>query len=228
MGVQGIHNIDRGTTYYGGRTIPTVAADLSGGHLLGQRKVFRNTKSRTLVGSESTAETDDPTALRNEKDVVGMLVRNESGLSLLPGRAVSWVTRGKTVGGYVRLDYDEIAGVVDDQLPASGVPDDDIFWLITEGEVLMVTPTAGAGFGGADWAAGDVLGALTSAAANATTSNATNTGGRLQRWSGAWNVTSDVTNGYVTKLAINGYARCLSARTTGQTHTSVLVELKKF
>lgn len=225
MGVQGIHNIDRGTTYYGGRTIDS--ANLSGGHLLGQRKVFRNTKSRTKVGSESTAETDDQTALRNEKDVVGMLVRNESGVTLLPGRAVSWATRGKSVSGYVRLDYDEIAGVVDDQLPAAGVVDDDIFWLITEGEVLMVTPTAGSGFG-ADWAVGDVLAALTSAAANATTSNATNTGGRLQRWSGAWNVTSDVTNGYVTKLAINGYARCLSARTTAQTHTSVLVELKKF
>jgi hypothetical protein len=79
-------------------------------------------------------------------DVVAIVVRNVSGENLLPGDIVSWETLqyGKQVT--ITTDTDQhasfigatalIAGVVDDQLPAAGVQNNDLFYLIVKGPAI--------------------------------------------------------------------------------------------
>lgn len=74
---------------------------------------------------------------RSNRTQKRILVRNTSGGALLPGSAVKWEAgfRGRRVDGSAAAQG-PTAGFVDDMLPASGVKDDDMFWLIVEGPVL--------------------------------------------------------------------------------------------
>lgn len=150
---------------------------------------------------------------RSSRLIDAVLVRNVSGIALTPGRQVVWKagSRGKRVDGYTTTTAQEVAGIVDDQLPSAGVASNDLFWLIRKGPCLIKTPLAGDS--GNVFSEGDVLVALTAATSQATTA------GRP-----AVLAVAATTN---TALAIvNRFARVMSAKTTANTNSDMLVDLE--
>ena len=101
-------------------------------------------------------------------------VRNVSGVALLPKRAVTFKNsvdaNGNPLGyievdGYSRLTNAAVAGVVDEHLPASGVANNDVFWVTVEGPTeVLVSQTV---------AVGDTVAAVTAHTTNATDSAGT-------------------------------------------------------
>jgi len=154
-----------------------------------------------------------PKSRRTGGDVVCKLVRNVSGFALTPKRLVSWASgyRNKRVAGYARTTACEVAGVVDEFWPASGVPDGELFWLAVKGHHKILTSLAGNGENVIS--AGDWLVALTAATTAATTA------GRAS----AIDLTG-ATSLLGTQI-LNRIGRAASAMTTAQTNTDVLVEL---
>lgn len=67
--------------------------------------------------------------------MIAILVRNKSGISLLPKRLVTWKSgkEGLQVDGYAATDFGKVAGVVDEWLPSTGVANNDLFWLVVKG-----------------------------------------------------------------------------------------------
>lgn len=149
---------------------------------------------------------------RSNRFVYAILVRNVSGAALLPGRSVTWKAgfRGKRVDGYSRTTNVEVAGIVDDQLPAAGVANNDLFWLIVKGPALLKTPLAAGA--GSVFAEGDVLVALTAVTSGATTA------GRP--------AVLDLTQiTHPASAIVNRFARVMSAMTTAQTNVDMLVDV---
>jgi len=142
-----------------------------------------------------------------------MMVRNESGINLLPGYAVSWTagSRFKSVDGYVTVTAGEAAGIVDPYLKAAGVRDDDIFWLVRKGQVNVKTSLAGNAENVIS--EGDILYALTAATSQATTA------GRVIAFAATTGTTSALQQLY------NRIGRALSAKTTAQTNADVTVDV---
>ncbi len=70
-----------------------------------------------------------------------LFVRNTSGVTLLPGQAVTWSAthsfRNRRTGALASAANYQMAGIVDYYLPASGVRDGDLFWLFRSGPVEM-------------------------------------------------------------------------------------------
>lgn len=225
-----VHNISRGKTFYGeSQTIDVSSsyANVGGKHLEGQIKRFRN-----LKGPNDTTDPKEIGMARNQNAddyVTCMLVRNKSGATLHPGHAVTWKSteRFRSVDGYARTTAAEIAGIVDDHYKVSpGVRDGDLFWMVIRGQMLAKTAHTDSEFNGTI-AAGDILYAITSAAANATTTNVTNTAGRFQRWNGTASSTS-TTDGTLSAIHFNAYARAVSASTTSNTNAFLLIDVKTF
>lgn len=146
--------------------------------------------------------------LRSQQKVTMILVRNVSGIALLPKRLCVWKTgkRGRQVDGYARLDHCEVAGVVDECLPAAGVPNYDLFWLAVKGPHLVRTSL------GADVTnvinEHDVLTALT-----AITSQSTTAGCCQALLYNA--MTASTTN--AVSICLNYIGRAMTARTTANT-----------
>ncbi len=152
-------------------------------------------------------------ALRSQKRVLMMLVRNASGIALASKAVVTWASgyRNKRVAGYCTLDHQEIAGVVDEFIGSSGVPANDLFWLAVKGPALVRKSNA------ADATclinAGDILTSLTAATSQAATA------GRIQPFGTTTNVTNAVS------IILNRIGRALSASTTAQTGGSATPNL---
>lgn len=72
------------------------------------------------------------------------LVLNDSGIALLPKRIARYKSgsQKKAVDGYVTTKGAKGAGVVDENLPSAGVPDDHYFWLLVKGVGLGTTSLA--------------------------------------------------------------------------------------
>ena len=142
-----------------------------------------------------------------------ILVRNRSGIALLPKRIVKWKSgsEGKEVDGYCAVDFECVAGVVDEHLPAAGVPANDLFWIAVKGPSLVLTDLANSAAN--VHAVGRPFTALTAATSQATTA------GRAQ----AFAVTTTVTS--VMSIAFNKIGRAMSAKTTNQTNADLLVNL---
>jgi len=210
-----VNQIGRGQTFYGSATPD--ASNLGGVSLEGARKVFLNT--------DPTSSVTNIRKPRDQGDVKCVLVRNVSGITLAAGQAVSWKSgyRERRVDGYITTDYQEIAGFVDDHIGSGGVQNNDLFWLIVEGDVLTKTPHTGAGFGKASWSDGDVLFALTAAASTAVDGTA----GKLQAWVGTFTATQ-TTDGTAGKFAKYAIAKAKSAMTSGQTDTAVLISVRRY
>lgn len=126
--------IDLGATYYGPtRTIPT-----------------DHDPNTSLEGTEKYANDYEPTTSyqgarrkRSNRQRLFILVRNTSGGALLPKQPVKWEDDyyGKRVDGPVAADGDAGAGIVDENLPAAGVRDGDLFWLCVKGPHLALKAT---------------------------------------------------------------------------------------
>jgi len=162
---------------------------------------------------------------RSGKMVTCRLVKNSSGGALLPKRLAAFSTtagannHGGVVTGYTATDY-ERGYPVDEYLPAAGVPDGAYFYIVTGGPATVKLPLAGTGFNG-DISVGGVLVALTAVTAGATTA------GRVanQNITGSTQ-TSDYS--FILKQAENYIGRALSAATTGNTNSDLLVDVGKW
>jgi hypothetical protein len=93
---------------------------------------------------------DSETAFPSSNDPCGRpihvkVVRNKSGINLKPGRLVHYKTDDAngyevSVDGYCNALADRPAGIVDEFLPAAGVADDDLFYIVIEGPTLVTQP----------------------------------------------------------------------------------------
>lgn len=164
-------------------------------------------RSVTLEGTEclfqdGVDQPAKPDTKRSGRTRLARLVRNTSGGALLPKRVVKWETgyRGTRVDGYTATTAAEAAGVVDDQLPAAGVADDDLFWIFRKGPTIVKT-----GITSEVIADGDLLVAKTGAGTA----------------SGRPLVGTAATSEHV----LNRIGKAMSAATAGNTDSDLLVDL---
>lgn len=156
-------------------------------------------------------------AIRSSNIVEGIVVKNTSGVSLLPKYTVSWKTTaiGQEVDGYVRTTAAKPAGIVDEHLPAAGVATGDIFFLVVKGPTLGFSSAAANGENVIT--AGDWLHALTAAASTHST-----TAGRVYSFGNVFTATQ-TTDGTAADVCMNRIGRALSAKTTSQSNGDVLL-----
>lgn len=150
-----------------------------------------------------------PNSKRSGREVRCRLVRNSSGITLEPKRTVRWESgyRGRRVDGYCVATAAECAGVVDDHLSAAGVADDDLFWVVRGGPCLIKTDIAsGATNVIADT---DIIVALTAVTSQATTAGRVAAG-----------------NAATLSHVLNRIGHAMSAKTTANTNSDVLVDLE--
>lgn len=159
---------------------------------------------------------------RSGKMVRCRLVKNSSGAAVLPKRLCKFsTTAGPTyynaqVSGFANAT-NQRAYPADEFLPAAGAPDASYFYIVVEGPAMCRTPLAGSEFNG-DISVGGVLAALTAVTAGATTS------GRVanQIITGS----SQATDYSVAIDAAENYVgRALSAATSAQTNSDILVDV---
>lgn len=182
-------------------------------HLIGKEWVFEDIDYSTgTVGARPS---------RTNRKVRCRLIKNSAGFALLPKRLAAFKTSngpdyGAVVDGYTATDYSR-GYPVDEWLPSAGVPDGNYFWLVVDGPSQVLTSLSGAGFNG-DISVGNVLVALTAVTSGATTA------GRVanQNITGSSQAT-DYT--FILNQAENNIGRALSAKTTGNTNASLLVEV---
>lgn len=206
----GTKRFPRGGTWYG----PTGTIDTNN---YGESVGYEG-----YVDHFTDVDPSDKTVRRSGRDIEVIAVRNVSGMTLLPGYAVTWESgsEGKRVDGYARTTNAHIAGIVDDHLNATnGVRNGDMFWLIVKGPCLCKTPLE------ADannvFAIGDPVFALTAATSGATTA------GRVRRHNSAGTFSeAETTDGTLFNVIHNGIGRAMSARTTGNTNANILVDLE--
>jgi hypothetical protein len=202
----------RGETWYNGRTIDT--NNLDGYNVQGRVVMFesfvwsdRGVKSKRL----------------HESQVICRVVRNNSGFALLPKRLVILdpVNPNLAIGLAVTTAVE--CYPVDEFLPSTGVPNGDLFYIVIAGPAMLLTPMAGAPFGTTSIATGDVLVGLTTSGGT-TQSGTTANGGRVA----GFNILASTTVAQFTDLfnaAVNWIGRAMSAVTSGQTNTDILVSV---
>jgi hypothetical protein len=147
-----------------------------------------------------------------------LLVRNTAAFKLLPKRVVKWQSgfRGRRVDGYCAINDEAVAGVVDDAVASDGVAIGDLFWLYRKGPTLFRTAldTTHSAV-----AMDDILVALTAATSGATTA------GRVYPWTGLTSTVTQTTDGTQSRRTINKIGRAMSATTSGNTNSDILVDL---
>ncbi len=151
-----------------------------------------------------------------------MIVRNVSGIALLPKRLVSLQTAGTDgrfflgrVDGYTTITAQQ-GFPVDEFLTSTGVPNNDLFWVVIDGPATCLTDLAGAGLNVIN--VGDVLVSLTAATSQATTA------GRVM----TQDLASGVTGATLAIQVQNRLGYALSAKTTTQTNGDVLVDVRRW
>lgn len=149
---------------------------------------------------------------RTGLDVMAILVRNVSGVSLLPKMLVTFASgyQGRRVDGYARLDQGIVSGVVDEFLPSTGVANNDLFWMIVRGPALCIKSVDANGL-----VKDDYVVSITAAASTHST-----TAGRIMSIA----VTSNQTNAMSQALNRIGIAMSTSATTSAD----ILVNLKLY
>ena len=199
----------RGHTVHEGRTIDTSDYGSSVG-FEGRVARFADVIASTSGGVNTR---------RSDNEVKCRLVRNVSGIALLPKRAVKYKSgfRYKRVDGYCNATAEECAGIVDEHLPAAGVRNGDLFWIVVGGPTLVLTSLAGDAENVIT--EGNVLYALTAATSQATTA------GRVIAWNGTFSA-AQTTDGTGGKITMNHIGRAMSAKTTANTNADLLVDLK--
>lgn len=194
----------RGETFYQGRTIDT--NDLGG--LQHEGKVWEFEDIDLSVGTVGAKPA------RTNRTVKCLCVRNVSGIALLPKRLVVFQTAGTDgryaagrVAGYTSVT-NQRGYPVDEWLPAAGVPNNDLFWIVIEGPSLCITDLApGAGN---LISVGSFVDALTAATSGATTA------GRVE-------IIANLTSSAAFRVGM-----ALSATTTGNTNADILVDVGKW
>ena len=202
------HGLPRlGQTYYQRGTGPATPTDAAA--LEGYTAVFKDTTASAAVGAD---------VQRSAKDRVMMLVKNISGIALLPKRLVQWDTSyiGKRVNGYAETGWGtDVAGVIDEHLPAAGCPDDDMCWICVQGPTLVKNGLANDSDADTKIELNCRINALTAATSQC------DTAGRIQQFATTTSYTTAATENVAKSLGIIG--RALSAKTSAQTDSDTLV-----
>lgn len=106
--------------------------------------------------------------VRSNRRKVCIAVRNTSGAALLPRRVVRLAGLGRALfgaaDGYASVANDALVGVVDEFLPASGVANNDVFWVTVDGPTEVSVALSGA-----EITPRDRLSVVTAATSGATT-----------------------------------------------------------
>lgn len=185
---------------------------------------FDNLLGKEWVFEDLDYSTRGARAARTNRLVTCRLVKNSSGAAILPRSLCQFKTgNGPDYGAIVAGQTTTTAQhgyPADEWLPSTGVPDGAYFWIVVRGPATVLTPMAGAEFNG-NITEGTVMVALTAATTGATTA------GRVA----VQNITgSSQATDYSSLLnqAENMVGRALSAKTTGNTNSSLLVEVGKF
>lgn len=192
----------RGETFYNGETID--ANDLGGTQLEGAEWVFEDIDPDTGIQ-------------RTERPVRCRIVRNTAATALLGGRLVQYEAGageyGARVDGYATTTAVACAPL-DEYLPSGGVPVNDLAWVVIEGPAeVTVTLAAGAT---SNFSVGDWMVAATAATSGATTA------GRAEQ-----QVLTGATQPLADQIQ-NRIGRALTARTTANTGSTVLVDVGKW
>ena len=197
----GSNLLQLGRTYYEGRTIDTANYG-SSIDLEGQEAHYRN---NTVMAAGQTL-----TLALNASPITARVVRNVSGINLLPGRAVTFAAgfQERRVDGYTFTTAQNAAGIVDPFLPSTGVPNGDLFLIIISGTIPVRRSLSNSA---ADDAEGDILYAITAATSQATTA------GRFTRWVGTFSA-AETTDGSAANILLNNFGRAMSACTTAGTN----------
>lgn len=135
MGVELSIPIERGQTGYGGSTPD--ASNLRFANQIGQIRVFPD------QGPDGTQYSG--------LQVTAMLCRNLIGANLLPKQPVllSATAIGNTGPTVTQSASPNVFfGIVDEYLPAAGVVDDDVFWLVLKGPTTALIESSGGVSGG--------------------------------------------------------------------------------
>lgn len=182
------------------------------------------TSTKSIVGLTKTfADLDysvNPAVARSQGQVVCRLVRNSSGISLLPKMVVTWKSgaRGKEVDGYADFSPDiDVAGIVDEWLPSTGVANNDYFWLVVKGPTLALTGLVGDetnSIGMHAW-----LINLTGAASTVSTTSG-RVGPAVLPTAG---LTTNIT--FAQSNNLHKIGRAMSAKTTANTNASILIDV---
>ena len=204
---------DRGQTWHGpDGTIDT--NNYQAVHLEGQTKEFEDI-NYNASGSVKP--------MLSGQKVKCRCVRNVSGITLLGKRLVRFSPSNPgRVDGYATTEAEDCA-VADEYLPSGGVRNGDLFWVVVEGPTTVLTPFSGAGFGGADFAAGARLHSLTSAAGS---TNAASTHARPTQYTAVAATTAGQFTSLINHLT-NWVGTAISAMTTGQTNTDMRIECRR-
>lgn len=214
-----------------GTDMPVVTS--RGETLFGPTQTINTSDYGSSVGLEGTPGNFmflDPSEeiKKDNRKVYAIFVRNTSGITLMRRLAVVWSStageRGKRVTGYSSVTAGEIAGYVDDRLGVGGVRHGDMFWLLVKGPVLALTPLAADGTNVIS--VDDILFAATAAASTANT-----TGSTTEDESGGFTVDdgtfsqTETTDGTLRDELRNAFAVAMSAATTAETKSSLLIDL---
>ena len=133
-----------------------VSVPEQGGSVTGSVKVFTDTDPRT----------NNAGTFLSNRHVTCIAVRNTSGAPLLPGAVVKFKKAAilDEVDGVAAAATDAPLGVVDEYLPATGVANGDVFWLVVSGPAAITTAAA--------LVAGALVTSTAGAAATGTAANA--------------------------------------------------------
>jgi len=138
-----------------GITIAAYESDVGdGSNVTGTRKVFRDEDPKTGV-------------LKSNRTVECIAVKNTSGSAILPGAVAKFKNAAllTEVDGLAVADT-TLMGVVDEYLPAAGVPNNEVFWLVVRGP-STVTKTATSVAAGAAYGPSATAGSAAAQGANA-------------------------------------------------------------
>lgn len=173
------------------------------------------TPSNVAGGGPST-----PALLRTSRTVICRCVRNVASINLLPSRMANMQIAGAD-GRYQAGRVDGYANVlaqrafpIDEFLPAAGVRPNDLFWIVTQGPAIVQT----------DLTTLSVNVNVGDGVVNGTFATSTNTtsGGLVVPFTINAGTTANSSNADQIR---NQLGRALSAATTGQTGTSLLIDV---
>jgi hypothetical protein len=194
----------RGRTYADGATIDSSdLTNLIGQDIEGKDWVFEDINPNTGIQ-------------RTNHSVRCRAIRNMASFNLLPSRvlAVFTTTAGRQesrAGGYTTTTAADVLGVVDEYLPAAGVPQYDVFWAVIDGPTVVYTDIAAAA--GNLITLGQRVVALTAVTSGATTAGRV----AVQTLAATTLLVADASQ------IMNVIGRALTAATTANTNTGILV-----
>lgn len=128
-----------------------------------------NGDGSTVVGTRKVFRDEHPVsgAILSNRTVECIAVKNTSGAALLPGAVAKFKDSAilSEVDG-LAVAATTLMGIVDEYLPAAGVPDGEVFWLVVRGP-STVTKTATSVSAGAAYGPSATAGSAAAQGANA-------------------------------------------------------------